>query len=103
MHDGRRSRPENDGRRLAIEVEEARVRGTLAATDLGLASSNLGVIPAHGLDDGVIAGNFRGLRVVADKTHLRRMILHPGIFRRRLRDMLNKAALDAFMVLTRHR
>src|SRR5262249_33592778 len=54
-------------------------------------------------NDGMISWNFRGLRVVSHEPHLRRVQLHPGILRRRLRYPFHQAAFDAFVVLTRDR
>src|SRR5665647_2260044 len=87
MHDSRRAWSENHSRRIGVEVQEARVRRTLAATDLRWMSLDFDIVLAHGFDDRMIARYFRGLCVIANEPHLRRVILHPRIFSGRSRDM----------------
>src|SRR6185295_16497642 len=100
MHDRSRTRAEDDGGSVGVQVEEARVGGALAATDLRIAPGDLLVILADGLDDGVASRNLRGLRVVAHKPNFRRVKLHPGILGCRARNLIHKALLDPFVVLT---
>jgi hypothetical protein len=56
MHDRSRTRAEDDGGSVRVQVEEARVGGALPAADLRIAPGDLLVILADGFDDGVARG-----------------------------------------------
>ena len=103
MHDSRRAGPENDGRRIAVEVEEARVRRALAAADHGRFAGDLGIGARDRIDDRMIARDLRRLSVVADEPDFWRMILHPGVRRGGARHLIDQALLDAFVVLAGNR
>src|SRR6185437_13901111 len=102
VHHRGRSGSENDGWRLAVEIEEARVGRALPSTDDRLFAGDLGIATRDGLDDRMAAGNFRRLRVIADEAHDGGMILHPWVGRGRPGDLVDQASLDALMILYRH-
>src|SRR5262249_15039026 len=103
MHHRGRARPKDHGRGIAIEVEKTRIGSALPAADLGLPAANLRVVLAYGLNDRMIARDFRSVRVVAYEAHLRRMLLHPRILGSRTRHLIDQTLLHAFVVLSRHR
>src|SRR3982074_3599647 len=99
MHDGGRTRAEDDRGRVGIQVEEARISGALPAADLWIAPGDLLVVLADVFDEGVIPRYFRRLRVIPHEPHFRRVDLHPGILGRRARNLIHETLLHAFVVL----
>jgi hypothetical protein len=51
----------------------------------------------------MVLGDFRSLGVVADEPDDWRVVLHPGVARRRSCDLIDQALLDAFVIFPRHR
>src|SRR6185312_4712662 len=97
VHHSGRTGPEDHRRGIGIEVEETRVGSALAAADLGLPAGDLRVVLAHGLDDLMIARDFRSMRVVAHEPHLRRMLLHPRVLGSRARHLIDQTLFYAFV------
>src|SRR5215218_6334832 len=103
MHDRRRTRAEDDGGSVGVQVEEARVGGPLPTADLRIAPGDLLVILPDVLAVAGASGILGGWRVLTDKPNFRRMQLHPGILGCRARNLIHKALLDPFVVLAGNR